>query len=182
MIKNALMAAGLLLAGNAYALQCGNDDGWLDKGCRRSQQIMEQGEPDLYLPGYSYHLRGMYGEDNIKAFNERAWGVGIGKSLLDEDGDWHGLYAMAFLDSHEDVEPVAGYAYQKLLPLNDSWKVGAGFTAFLTSRSDTLSRFPVPVVLPLASLQYRKLALMASFMPGPKGNGNVLFIFSRIHY
>ena len=39
-----------------------------------------------------------------------------------------------------------------------------------------------PVVLPLASLQYRKSAVMASFMPGPKGNGNVLFLFGRIAY
>ena len=51
-----------------------------------------------------------------------------------------------------------------------------------TMLTDTLKGLPVPVVLPLASLQYRKSAVMASFMPGPRGNGNVLFLFGRIAY
>ena len=182
MIKNSLIFSGLLLASSAQAVTCGNSDSWLDKGCRRSEQVLQQGDTDVYVTGYTYHLRSMYSEAKIKSFNERAWGGGIGKSLYDEDGDWHGMYAMVFLDSHKDPEPTAGYGYQKLVPLAGELKAGLGFTAFLTSRTDRLKGVPVPVVLPLASLQYRKSAVMASFMPGPKGNGNVLFLFGRIAY
>ena len=183
MIKNSFVLSGLLLvAASAQALECGSSDSWLDKGCRRSTQVLNEGETDVYATGYAYHLRSMYSAEKIKSFNERAWGGGVGKSLYDEDGDWHGVYAMAFLDSHKDIEPTAGYAYQKMVPVAGEWKVGGGFTAFLTSRTDTLKGLPVPLVLPLASLQYRKSALMASFMPGPKGNGNVFFLFGRIHY
>ncbi|MFN4236174.1 MAG: lipid IV(A) palmitoyltransferase PagP [Vogesella sp.] len=171
-----------MLASSAHAVTCGNSDSWLDKGCRRAEQVMQQGETGVYVTGYAYHLRSMYSEEKIKSFNERAWGGGIGKSLYDEDGDWHGVYAIAFLDSHKHVEPAAGYAYQSMVPIGGRWQLGGGFTAFLTSRTDTLKGFPVPVVLPLASLQYRKSAVMASFMPGPKGNGNVLFVFGRIAY
>lgn len=181
-IKNSVILAGLLLANGAYAVECGSSDSWLDKGCRRTQQIMAEGKTDIYATGYSYHLRSMYSAEKIDTFNEQAWGGGVGKSLVDEDGDWHGLYAIAFLDSHKDLEPTAGYAYQKMMPLSENWKVGAGFTAFLTSRSDTLSHFPVPLALPLATVQYRKAALMATYMPGPRGNGNVVFIFGRMQY
>ena len=43
-----------------------------------------------------------------------------GKGFYDEDGDWHGLSAIAFLDSHKNLEPAAGYAFLKILPLNEN--------------------------------------------------------------
>ena len=49
----------------------------------------------------------------MDSFSERPWGLGAGKYRYDEDGDWHGLYAMAFLDSHSDVAPIFGYCFQK---------------------------------------------------------------------
>lgn len=177
-----ISVAGLLLATQAFAADCGESSGWLDKSCRRVSQIWSEGQTDIYIPGYAYHLRSMYSAEKIASFNEHAWGFGMGKSIVDEDGDWQGLYAMAFLDSHNDVEPIAGYAYQKMLPLSENWQVGGGFTAFLTSRSDTLKNFPVPGALPLVSLQYRQAALMMSYMPGSKGNGNILFFFTRFRY
>jgi palmitoyl transferase len=41
----------------------------------------------------------------------------------------------------------------------------------------------VPVILPLGSLEYRKVSLMASYvprLPGEEGNGDVIFLFGRI--
>ena len=182
MIKNGFILAGLLLANSAFAVDCGSGEGWLDKSCRRVAQVATEGKTDIYATGYAYHLRGAYSAEKIKSFNERAWGGGLGKSLTDEDGDWHGLYAIAFLDSHKDVEPTAGYAFQKLVSVGGDWKVGGGYTAFLTSRTDTLKGFPVPGILPMASLQHGNTALMATFVPGRKGNGNVLFVFGRMQY
>ena len=92
------------------------------------------------------------------------------------------VYALIEQNVAQDQLGLRLLAHGLLVPLAGELKAGVGFTAFLTSRSDTLKGVPVPVVLPLASLQYRKSAVMASFMPGPKGNGNVLFLFGRIAY
>ena len=128
MIRNSFVLSSLLLvAASAQALECGSSDSWLDKGCRRTTQVLNDGETDIYATGYAYHLRSMYSAEKIKSFNERAWGGGVGKSLYDEDGDWHGVYAMAFLDSHKDVEPTAGYAYQKMVPICGRVEGGGGF-------------------------------------------------------
>ena len=66
----------------------------------RLDQIWSEGNNDLYISGYSWHNRSMYSAEKIRSFNERAWGGGYGRSIYDEDGDWQGLYGMAFLDSH----------------------------------------------------------------------------------
>lgn len=41
-------------------------------------------------------------------------GIGYGKYRYDEDNNWHSVYAMAFMDSHNRVEPILGYGYQKM--------------------------------------------------------------------
>ena len=47
-------------------------------------------------------------------------GAGYGISRYDSDGDWHGIYIMAFKDSFNKWEPIGGYAYEKIWrPLDD---------------------------------------------------------------
>ena len=48
MIKNSLIVSGLLLASSAQAITCGSSDSWLDKGCRRAEQVMQQADSALY--------------------------------------------------------------------------------------------------------------------------------------
>ncbi|MCW3480249.1 lipid IV(A) palmitoyltransferase PagP [Neisseriaceae bacterium JH1-16] len=134
---------------------------------------------ELYLPVETWHNRAFYDREKIDEYNERPWGLGIGRYRYDADGDWHAVYAMAFLDSHKDVEPFAGYAFQKIWrPGGDDLRLGAGFTLGMTARSD-YSYVPIPVVLPLVSVEYRRLALQATYIPGGHNNGNVLFAWLR---
>lgn len=153
--------------------------GWFDRVQSKLGQIWASPQTDILVPGYSYHLRSAYSPEKIRGFNERAWGIGMGRHVYDADGDWHGLYAMGFWDSHRRVEPIAGYAYQKYWSVSPQLKLGAGYTAFITARSDTLHFVPFPAALPLVSVQYRRLAIMGTFIPGGHGNGNVFFLFSR---
>lgn len=37
----------------------------------------------------------------------------MGKYRYDNEGDWHGLYAMAFMDSNNRVQPIMGYGFEK---------------------------------------------------------------------
>ncbi len=52
--------------------------------CFRFNQILREGESDLYITGYAWHNRYVYPPEKIAMYNEAAWGGGYGKSLFDE--------------------------------------------------------------------------------------------------
>lgn len=133
---------------------------------------------DLYLPVNTWHNRARYSAEKIATYNENPWGIGFGKSRYDQDGDWHALYAMAFLESHNDVEPIVGYAFQKIWRPGGGLRLGAGFTAGITVRPD-YDYVPIPVLLPLVSVEYGRLAVQSTYVPGGNGNGNILFTWLR---
>jgi len=152
---------------------------WAQSACNRLDQIWSEGGNDLYVSGYAWHNRAMYSKEKIDSFNELAWGGGYGRSIYDEDGDWQGLYAMAFLDSHKRPQPIAGYGFLKIAQVAPNWRLGAGYTVFLTAREDIMSYVPFPGILPLVSAGYRKATLFATYIPGKEGTGNVLFVFGK---
>lgn len=155
---------------------------WLQNGCERVAATYRDGRTEVYLPFHSYHIRRFYTPAQVDGYNENALGFGVGKGLNDEDGDWHGLYAMVFRDSHFDPEPFAGYGYQTFWHPGADIKLGLGYTVFLTARKDIGNYVPIPGILPLASVQYKKASLMGSYVPGGRGNGNVLFFFGRFEF
>ncbi|WP_251864020.1 lipid IV(A) palmitoyltransferase PagP [Achromobacter sp. Marseille-Q4962] len=161
------------------ARACDSVPAWARSACGRLDQIWSQGGDDLYLTGYAWHNRGAYSADKIRSFREFAIGGGYGRSIYDEDGDWQGLYAMAFLDSHSKVEPIAGYGFLKIGQVSENFRLGAGYTVFLTARRDIMHYVPFPGVLPLVGAGYRNAMLYATYIPGGQGAGNVLFVFGR---
>jgi palmitoyl transferase len=173
-----LCLAAAALPASAEAA-CDDIPGWAQGACQRLDQVWNQGGNDLYVTGYAWHNRAAYSAAKIRSFNETSWGGGWGKGLYDEDGDWHGLYAMAFLDSHSNVEPIAGYGFQKIGRVGQDTRFGIGYTAFVTSRSDIFHHIPFPGILPLVSVGYDKATFFATYIPGGKGNGNVLFMFGK---
>lgn len=137
---------------------------------------------DVYIPLVIYHNRSSYSQESIDRFNESPWGIGFGKSYRDEKNNWHGFYGMAFKDSHNDFEPIVGYAWVKnLVGDAKSLNAGLGYTVGLTSRSD-FNYVPIPIILPIASVGYDKVNVNATYIPGSKGNGNVLFMWSTISF
>lgn len=158
---------------------CQSGPSWANHICHRLHEIWYEGNTELYLTGYAWHNRYTYPEYKIKRYNELAWGGGLGKGFYDEDGDWHGLAAFAFLDSHKNVEPVAGYAFIKMLHLNENTRLGAGYSVLVTSRADINHSIPFPGLLPWIAASYRKATLAATYIPGAKGAGNVLFILAK---
>ena len=140
-------------------------------------------DKDLYLPVITWHNRLTYDKEKTDSYNERPWGGGYGISRYDENGDWHGLYFMAFKDSHNKWEPIGGYGYEKIWqPAEDkNFRLGLGYTAAVTARDD-YSYIPVPLVLPLASISYDKLSFQATYIPGTYNNGNVFFAWLRYQF
>lgn len=161
------------------AWACDTSATWMQRACNRVSEIWTTGTHDLYVTGWAWHNRSMYSASKIAEFNEAAWGGGYGRGIYDEDGDWQGLYAMVFLDSHKRPQPTAGYGFLKVAHLTANWRLGAGYTVFLTAREDIMGYVPFPGILPLVSAGYRKATLFATYIPGKEGTGNVLFVFGK---
>ena len=167
---------------NAFAqdkVPCGTSPRWFKSACHRLHQVWTEGDDEFYLPAYAWHNRYTYSQERLNTYNEHPWGTGLGKSFYDEDGDWHGLYAFAFLDSHKNIEPVVGYAFLKVLHINENTRAGAGFGILATARPDIFHNIPFPGALPWVSFNYRKASLSATYIPGAQGAGNVLFLILK---
>ncbi len=158
---------------------CQNWISFFKPACQRLKQIWTEGNSDLYISGYAWHNRYTYRPEKIKTYNEAAWGGGLGKGLFDEKGNWHGLYAIAFLDSHRHIEPAAGYAYLKMAHFKNDFKAGIGYSVLVTSRVDILNSIPFPGIIPWASIFYKKTSIAATYIPGSAGAGNVLYILAK---
>jgi palmitoyl transferase len=183
MIYYALFFAALFFSFQGLAdtaLACSKWPKWFQKSCIRFHQILNEGTADLYVSGYSWHNRFTYSEQRIKNYNEVAWGGGLGKSFFDEDGDWHSLAAIVFLESHAKWEPTAGYTFLKVANLSETVKIGGGFSIVVTMRPDINNGYPFPGILPWASIFYRKVALSVTYIPGTHNNGNVLYVLGKI--
>jgi palmitoyl transferase len=141
-------------------------------------QTWESRDYELYIPTNTWHNRHYYTAEKINGFNERPWGLGLGKYRYDNDGDWHAVYAMAFQDSNYDVEPIAGYGFQKMWRPTDDLRFGVGYTVGVTLRKD-LHYLPIPVIAPLFSVEYKHLAVQSTYIPGGEGHGNILFTWLR---
>lgn len=147
--------------------------------CQHLHQIWTKGQNELYISGYAWHNRYTYTREKINRYNEAAWGGGLGKGLFDEKGNWHGLYAIAFLDSHRNIEPAAGYAYLKVATINKDIKAGIGYSVLVTSREDINHNIPFPGILPWASIFIQNVSIAATYIPGFNKNGNVLYILAK---
>lgn len=155
------------------------NDGWMERAASRIGQIWSEGNVDLYLTGYAWHNRSTYSRKELRGFNETSYGGGIGRSIYDEDGDWHALYVMGFKDSFRHFQPMAGYGFQKIVRPAPDLRLGYGFTAFMTSRRDMFGGVPFPGILPLVSVGFNKGTLFATYIPGKHGAGNVAFLFGK---
>ncbi len=162
--------------------------GWFSKTFsqikNRLDNIVENGDHEMYLSGYSYHGRHTYTEERIRELNKKAWGLGGGRTLCNESGNDESLYLFAIRDSHFKTQIMAGYAYEWIWNLPKTpVVVSAGYTAMLMSRQDYFGGVPFPIALPVAGIGVKGSKFMASYVPrlsSNKGNGDVLLMFFRV--
>lgn len=139
---------------------------------------------EFYLPVLTWHNRYTYDKEHINKYNEDPWGAGGGISRYDEQGNWNGIYLMAFKDSFNKWEPIGGYGWEKIWRPwheNSDFHLGLGYTVFVTAR-DNWSYIPIPAALPLASVGYKDVNFQATYIPGTHNNGNVLFGWFRMSF
>ena len=173
--------AGILSTPLPSIAECGEGDGIIDRASQNICKTWAQGNHSLYLPFYGHHMRFAYDRDKIDQYRENTWGVGYGRSLY-TNNTWQGLYGMVFLDSHSDPQYVAGYSHEWLCGNQSGFHAGAGFTVGMTGRRDIRSYIPFPILLPVASVNYKKVSVNASYVPGGHNNGNIMFFWSRVDF
>lgn len=165
------------------ALETSDTPGWWQQTRNRLENIADNGAEEVYLSGYAYHGRDTYTAERIRELNEKAWGIGGGRTFRNADGNDESLYFFGIRDSHFKPQLMAGYAYEWVFSVPKSpIEVSAGYTAMLVSRQDYFGGFPFPLPLPIAGIGTKKGKLMFSYVPrlsGNKGNGDVLLIFAR---
>lgn len=175
-----LILAGVIIPAHANEKEvCSGWPSWTKPACKRLHQVWTEGKNEVYLSGYAWHNRYTYTREKANTYNENAWGGGLGKGLYDEKGNWHGLFAIAFQDSHKNIEPAVGYAYLKMVRPTPNLGMGIGYTVLVTARPDIYHNIPFPGILPWASINFRNLALSATYIPGAAGAGNVLYVVGK---
>ncbi len=183
MLKKLLaICATLLLSTGAQAVDCENWWAGLDNACTQIGQIWNEGEAGLMLSGYARHMSSTRSSEKIEDFNERAYGGGLSLFRGLENNNEDMLYWMTFADSHSKPATHIGYAYLWYWNIIGPLKAGAGVTAGLFSHSDVASYAPLPFALPLVAVKYDKVNFYATYIPGGRDHGNMLFIFSRFDY
>lgn len=181
------MTSLVAMAAPAQAQETPDTTGWFSKTLTQTQDrlsnIANNGDMEVYLSGYAYHGRRTYTEEKLQELNEKAWGLGGGRTIRNADGNDESLYLFAIRDSHRKPQIMAGYAYEWIWNVPKTpVEVGAGYTAMLMSRQDYFGGFPFPIALPVVSLGVKGAKLMGSYVPRlsqNKGNGDVWLIFAR---
>lgn len=149
-------------------------------------EVAQRGSWDLYLSGHAHHSRDTYGHKRLRKLNEDAWGVGVGKTMRDADGNDASLYALVIRDSNRNPQWSAGYAYQWIFPLGATGiEAGAGPSAGFIQRRDWFGGAPFPAILPMFSLGAGSFKLMGTYVPrmsARRGKGDVLFLFAKFTF
>lgn len=148
-------------------------DSFLSTQWEGMKSIVKDGNTGLLLGLYTNHPSWDY--DNRNEENAYPYGGGIVRSVIDDRGNERVMFAMAFSDSHYNIEPIIGYSWLARYNLTNNFHVGAGYVLGVTFRED-YSWMPIPTPLPIVGAGYRNVDVYMTFIPF----SNVFFFYSTI--
>jgi palmitoyl transferase len=178
MLRLLFALAALALTSVATAAEDGKP-GFLDRISTELSETWRGGNTEYFATFRTWHLPWAYTDEQAGQYQNWPPGLGVGRGRFDEKGNWHGVYFLGFQDSHFKPEWNVGYGWKAYWNVFGGLKAGLGYTAGLTARSDIGHYVPIPMLLPIASLDYDKLSLEGAFVPGGKGNGNVMLLWLK---
>jgi palmitoyl transferase len=85
------------------------------------------------------------------------------------------------MDSNDHFQPVLGYSHLWYWEIARELSFGLGAAAGFSARYEWYY-IPFPAALPLVSLQYKNLAMHATYIPEARNRGNVMFVILRWHF
>lgn len=119
------LATSNVPAGQAASVSSGTQQAWYDTAWSHVKQTWNDGRVEAYVPFWTYHLPFAYTPSQRENYNEFPAGFGLGKGRFNNSGNWEGIYAMGFRDSHGDPSFMLGYGWIPTWRVNQSdFKVG----------------------------------------------------------
>ena len=182
-IAGLAMSTLALVSTPARAVECADFWDWINKGCRKVVDTYQNGNDELLVSGYSWHMPWTWTSERRREENEWAWGAGWARSVEQPNGNTDSVFVLVFRDSHRNAEFNVGYSWTTYWGERENLQPGLGFTAMIIQRPDIADGWPVPVVLPLFTLRYQKAELLTTYIPtfgGGINHGSVLYVFGRI--
>ncbi|MDR2244318.1 MAG: hypothetical protein LBE15_02780 [Burkholderiales bacterium] len=164
------------------AFACDDLIEWLGKPCSHLSQTYRDGDTEILISGFAWHLPMTYTKEKRDELNEYAIGFGMGRTIEEPNGDTRAVFLMALLESHKKIQWNLGYSWSTYWGERDSLQAGLGYTAMIVQRPDIFHGIPFPAALPLVSLRYKEATLVTTFIPtigGGVNNGSVLYVFGR---
>jgi lipid IVA palmitoyltransferase len=155
------------------------DRGWFRGTWDGTKRIWREGEWDVYLSGYTWHLPYAYTTEERKEENAFTYGLGLGKTLTDERDNQRSLYALIIEDSNYKTQFSLGYTWMARWRTIDDLKLGLGYSVFLFAREDFNNYVPQPGIAPLLSFGTDKVSVWATFVPG---EASILYFFGRVSF
>jgi palmitoyl transferase len=146
------------------------------------KEIWNTGTSEVYVDLYTDHLPFAYTAQERRSYNDLPTGLGYGLGKTDENYNWDGLYVMGFRDSHANLEPIVGYGQIFNVFNTHNYHAGAGYSLLVTAREDIMHYTPFPGAAPILELGYKKMNLMAAYIPGGRGDGNIIFFWTKIGF
>lgn len=174
-----LLAAVAMIAATLSAHAEEAAKGWYASAKDNLTQTWDQGSHEVLIPTYTWHMPWAYTRTKINEYQNYPYGLGYGRGRIDAKGNYQGVFAMGFQDSHFKPEWMLGYSWKTYWPLGGSFKGGLGFVAGLTARTDYSRYLPIPFVLPAGSIENGRWSLDVAYVPGGEGNGNVMFFTNK---
>lgn len=165
----------------SHAARAQDAPGFLDRVRSELGETWRLGNTEYYATFRTWHTPWAYSDEQNKHYQNWPPGFGLGRGRFDEKGNWHGVYAMGFQDSHFKPEWIAGYGWKTYWQAPANIRLGLGYTAGITTRTDVYHYTPVPLILPIVSADYGKLSVEGAYVPGGKGFGNVMLLWFKWH-
>jgi palmitoyl transferase len=131
-----------------------------------TKRIWNQGSQDLYLSGYYYHAPYRYSAEKRDEFNDKAWGLGYGHTLTEDNDNQRMLVGIVARDSYRKPLYVAGYVWLARWEMGHDLRVGAGYSALLIAHSTATNYWPAPYVAPVASIGTNNAAIYGTYVRG----------------
>jgi palmitoyl transferase len=135
------------------------------------------------VSGYSWHLPWTWTAERRRAENDMGVGRRPGAHRRPPDGGSESVFFLVFEDSHRQAQFNVGYAWRTYWGEREKIQGGLGFTAMIIQRPDIAGGWPVPVLLPLATVRSQKVEVLSTYIPkfgGGVNHGSVLYLFGKI--
>lgn len=154
-----------------------DDAGFWGRTGEGLKRLWSDGRPTVIVSGYAWHMPHKHKSERQKAFNDAAWGGGFGRTFAENDHRQRIVYAVANVDSHDQMEYMTGYAWLARWHPYGTLRLGAGYTVFLIARYE-YNYVPLPLVLPAFTAGTDTVDVFATYVP----YGEVILFVGRIGF